>query len=127
MGKLLLDEELIPNLILASTAKRSRRTAESVAEACGYRGDTLITGELYMAGPVQFRKVLAAAAGECDRVLVVAHNPGIEEFFEELVRRYEPFTTAALAQIELPLDRWNALDHQVTGRLINMWQPKELA
>lgn len=127
MGKLLVDENLIPDLILSSTAKRARRTAERVADECGYRGETLTTGELYMAGPTEFRRVLTAAGGDHHRVLVVAHNPGIEEFFEELIRRYEPFTTAALAHIELQIDRWDALDGSTIGRLISMWQPRELA
>jgi phosphohistidine phosphatase len=127
IGKLLVDEDLIPDLILSSSAKRARRTAEKVADECCYRGETLTTGELYMAGPTQFRHVLASAGGDHHRVLVVAHNPGIEEFFEELVRQYEPFTTAALAQIELSIERWDSLDHSSTGRLINMWQPRELA
>ena len=37
MGKLLKDEDLIPDLIMSSTAVRAKKTAELVAKACNTR------------------------------------------------------------------------------------------
>jgi phosphohistidine phosphatase len=126
MGKLLAEESLLPDLILCSSAKRCRKTAEHVIAASGYRGETRITGELYDAGAAKLLEVISAATDDPDRVLLIAHNPGLEELLEALVGVYTPLTTAALAQIELPVRRWQELGEKTRGRLIKLWQPREL-
>ena len=51
MGRLLRDENLVPDLIISSTAKRARKTAKLVAEASGYEGEIRLAETLYLAGP----------------------------------------------------------------------------
>ena len=126
MGRLLAEESLLPELILCSSAKRCRKTAEHVIAVSGYRGETRITGELYEAGAEKLREVLAGLTGEPTRVLLIAHNPGLEELLERWIEVYTPLTTAALAQIELPIRCWSDLDENTRGRLVNLWQPREL-
>jgi phosphohistidine phosphatase len=126
MGRLLAEENLLPDLILCSSAKRCRKTAEHVIAASGYRGETRITGELYEAGAGNLIPFLATLADETTPVLLIAHNPGLEELLESLVGVYTPLTTAALAQIELSVRRWQDLDEKTRGRLIKIWQPREL-
>jgi phosphohistidine phosphatase len=128
MGQVLLENHLLPDLILSSDAKRCRRTVEKVAEAASYRGETILTGELYLATPVRFLQLLSKLTSQISSVLVVAHNPGLEEFAENLTGRYEPFTTAALAHIRLPeLTRWSDIDATTRGELIQIWQPMEVS
>jgi phosphohistidine phosphatase len=128
MGELLVEQHLLPDLILSSDAKRCRRTAEKVAEAAGYRGETILTGELYLATPIRFVQLLSKLSSQISSVLVVAHNPGIEEFAENLTGRYEPFSTAALAHIQLrDLEHWQQFDSTTCGTLIHFWQPMELS
>jgi phosphohistidine phosphatase len=126
MGKLLQDENLLPDWIAASSAKRCRKTAEHVIHASGYRGETRITSELYEANAAALRTFLAGLDNRIDRLLVIAHNPGLEELLESLLGVYTPLTTAALAQIELPLDRWNELTAETRGTLVQLWQPRAL-
>src|SRR3954463_11797950 len=54
MGQLLLEEHLLPDIILSSDAKRCRRTVEKVCEASGYRGETVLASELYLAAPATY-------------------------------------------------------------------------
>ncbi|HEX5104326.1 MAG TPA: histidine phosphatase family protein [Pirellulaceae bacterium] len=126
MGRLLADERLLPDLILCSTAKRCRKTAEHVIAASGYRGDTRITGELYEADGANLRESLAGVSEQPASILLIAHNPGMEELLESLTGLYTPLTTAALAQVEMPIDHWRDLTDQTRGRLIRLWQPREL-
>jgi phosphohistidine phosphatase len=58
--------------------------------------------------------------------MVVGHNPGMEELVEALGGHYQRMSTAALAHIELPIDSWADMDEATTGRLVNLWRPKEL-
>jgi phosphohistidine phosphatase len=126
MGRLLRDEKLLPDLILTSSAKRCRKTAEPVIAQSGYRGEARITGELYEADAAQLRQVLSRLTDDPGCVLVIAHNPGMEELLEALVGVYTPLSTAALAHVELPINGWQQIDQQTRGRLVNLWQPREL-
>ncbi len=126
IGQLLQDEQLLPDLILASSAKRCRKTAEHVIHESGYRGETRFTAELYEADADKLSELLAATSDEIRRLLVIAHNPGLEVFLERLTSEYTPLTTAALAHLELPIDRWSAVGDAGRATLIKVWQPREL-
>ncbi len=126
MGELLKREGQTPAQIVSSTAVRARNTAAKVAEACDYKGTIEVTRDLYHAGTRSFLSVLSELYYPTSPVLVVGHNPGMEEFFELLVDDYECFPTAAIAQISLPIDHWNELDVHTDAVCINFWRPKDM-
>ncbi len=126
MGRLLKHEGLVPQLIISSSAKRALKTAELAAESAGYEAEIQVTRRLYHAGPENYYNVLRDVGDSVERVMVVGHNPGMEELVEELGGLYERMPTAALAQIELPIKSWEAMDGEIDGRLVNFWRPKEL-
>jgi len=126
MGDLLAAEGLTPDLIISSTAVRARRTAELVAEVCGYEARIVFARDLYLADPDTYVETLVQLAPEVQRVMVVGHNPGVEELIDALTSESVRFTTANIAQVDLPIDHWADLDEDVTGRLVNLWRPKEV-
>ncbi|MCB0214987.1 MAG: histidine phosphatase family protein [Chloroflexi bacterium] len=126
MGELLADRDLVPDLILASTARRARDTAMALADACGYDGQPLLSRQLYGADPERCLSLLRQLGGDAERVLLVAHNPGMAELVDQLTDRFEDFPTAALACIVLPIESWDALDDTISGDLIALWRPREL-
>ena len=126
MGQLLAEEKLLPELIVTSTARRARKTAEHVIHASGYRGETRITSELYDATGRQLRQFVEGLPESLSRVLLIGHNPGLEELLEGLIGQYAPLSTAALAHVELPGETWRDLAHDSPARLIKVWQPREL-
>lgn len=120
VGKLLVDENLLPELLVSSSAKRCRKTADHVIDASGYRGETRISADLYEADATRLRDFLSKLDGNASRVLLVAHNPGLEEFLESLVGEPTPLSTAALAQVELPIDAWVELTSETRGSLVKV-------
>jgi len=126
MGELMRVEGLLPDLILTSSARRAHRTAELVAEASGYDGEVQVSRDLYAAGPEEFVEALAGLMPVLDTVLVVGHNPGVEELLEMLTDEAPAMPTAALAQVELDIEGWADLEGEVTGRLVNLWLPRDL-
>jgi len=126
MGRLLRDQDLLPDLIVCSSAKRCRKTAEQVLQRSGYRGETRISGELYEADAPKLREFISHLDSSVNRVLVIGHNPGLEEFLEPLAGAYIPLSTAALAQVEVAVDAWGDLAAETSGNLIQVWQPGEL-
>ena len=126
LGRLLQDEGLTPDLILSSTAKRAQKTAETVAENCGYAGDVLTTSDLYLAGPSNYRDVLRQISNDYDRGMVVGHNPGLEILLEQLTGKSEQLPTGALVHLRLPIRHWNEFDVGTGATLVNLWRPREL-
>ena len=126
MGKLIRDMDLVPDLIFSSTAKRARSTVELVVEESGYEGDVVYSRELYAADSEATIKSLSELADEYDRVMVVGHNPGLEQLVEELTGEYQPLSTASLALVQLPIQSWAELLGEDKGKLENIWRPKEL-
>lgn len=126
MGQLVEQEGLVPDLIISSTAQRARVTAEVVAENSGYEGEIQLERSFYMGYPEAYLEVLCQLPDEVGTVMVVGHNPGLEELLEELVMEPERLPTAAMARIDLPIQSWQELDDEVVGELVKLWRPREL-
>jgi phosphohistidine phosphatase len=107
MGEELRNRDLLPDLIVSSTAKRARSTAKCVRKASGYAGKTLKTEELYMTGVERHLKVLAGVDDSHQRVLLVGHNPDLEELARQLTGQAVTLPTAALACIDLAIESWS--------------------
>ena len=126
VGLWLRQQGLSPDLVISSTARRAVDTAAAVIDASGYGGDWRQEGSLYAAEPEAFFEVLQGVPEACGTVLVIAHNPGLEEVIEALTGEAETMPTAALAQISLPIESWGALRPGVEGQLQQVARPREL-
>lgn len=126
IGSLLRREDLVPDLIISSTAARARSTAELASEACGYEGELRLERECYAAGPEAYLDALQSLPESYPCVMVVGHNPGLEELLELLTGEWQRLPTAALAQVRLRLDVWGELDEDTRGKLVNLWLPRQL-
>jgi phosphohistidine phosphatase len=129
MGILLKDEDLIPDLIMSSTAVRAKKTAELVARACKYKGKIVLNRSLYGAEPAVYIKILEGLSDKHMSALIVGHSPTVEETVELITGSLGVIMpTCALAQISLPIQNWAELKKQkIKGRLLKVWKSKELS
>lgn len=127
MGKLLADNELVPQRILSSTAVRSRMTAEAVIEATHFSGEVSYLDSLYMAEPDIYLELLSLMPDDLERILVIGHNPGLEGLLQILSGRVESLSTAAVAYLSMPIHGWKEIrNHENTGELIALWTPRDM-
>ncbi len=126
MGALLLEQELVPDIILCSPAVRAKKTAKAVSEGSGHEGEIEIHPDFYPGDPDTFIETLYSLPDQIGTVMIVAHNPGLEEFLYVLTGESARMPTSALAQLSLPIDKWFELDDESGGKLINLWRVKEL-
>ena len=126
MGELLREHGLMPDVVISSDAVRARLTAEAVAEAARYAGEILLDPRFYMASPDDILSVLRSVRENAETVMIVGHNPGLEELVEQLAGAWQALPTAALAQIALPLDRWRDIKPSTRGTIVGCWRPREL-
>jgi phosphohistidine phosphatase len=129
MGKLLRQEDLIPELIVSSTALRAKKTAGLVAKACKYKGEIAFDNSLYGTQPRHYLKTIERLSDKYNTVLLVGHNPTIEETIEILTNSPDIIMpTCALAQIILGIQKWselNNINNESKGKLVGVWIPKE--
>jgi len=127
MGKLVRAENLMPELIVSSTARRAKETAQAVADKASYEGRILFDERLYLADPQGIVELIRGLEHpSAGRVMIVGHNPGLEDLIRGLAGAEGAFPTAALAHIELPIEAWRDLELSTKGRLVHLWRPKEL-
>ena len=126
MGEHLRQEGLVPDRILSSSAKRARSTARRVAKAAGYTRKVKKLDALYDSVLGAYYKTLQVLPDTYQSVMVVGHNPTMEELVSHLSGRITWMPTAALAHIELPIEHWEAFDLYTKGTLVNLWTPKTL-
>lgn len=126
MGQLLKKERLVPEIIISSTAMRARATAEAVAKDSGYERDITFNRSLYAAGPQAYMDVLHDLSDDNVRVLIVGHNPGLEELVEVLTGEVHLMPTCSLAHLKLRVDKWSAIGTKIKGQVTEIWRPRDL-
>lgn len=126
MGTLLAEKQLVPDLILTSTACRARTTAHAVAQAAGFDSHLVETEALYHSSPGQILSVLNGQASDESCVMLVGHNPGMEMLASNLANRHEIFPTAAIGAFECDVADWSSFELGDSVRVIGIWRPKEL-
>jgi phosphohistidine phosphatase len=127
MGRLLKQKHLVPDLIISSTATRAWDTASIVAKTSGYKGKKYKFESLYAAGPEAYLRVLSNLSDKNDRVLIVGHNPGIEQLIEKLTDDYHIMPTCTLAHMEFDIEQWSEILHERTklATLIDVIRARE--
>ena len=119
--------------VLASPATRVTETLTELAQGYGHAVDTSFDEAIYLA-PVETLLALVHAADDSDaRLLLVGHNPGMEQLAlllsgagalrDQVASKYP---TGALAEIGFPVRHW----HEIApgeGRLARFIRPRELA
>ena len=126
MGRLMKKENLVPDVIISSTAIRARSTAEAVAKTSGYKGEIILDKSLYAAGPEAYLGVIHDLSDEYVRVLIIGHNPGLEELVEMLTGEIHLMPTCSLARVKLHVDKWSDVDNKIKGEVSEIWQPRDL-
>jgi phosphohistidine phosphatase len=125
-GAWLRERALVPDVIITSDAVRARTTAEAVADAAGYLHEIMIEPSLYHAKPNDVLEVLRGVRTEADTVLVVGHNPGLEELVQQVTGEHHDLPTAALVQIALEIDEWSAVSENA-GSIVDTWRPRDFS
>jgi phosphohistidine phosphatase len=126
MGKLLNEEELIPDIIYCSTARRAKSTVDGLLNSCDFNGEVKYSGSLYHGGPDDFFEVLSSLPDVIQSVMLVGHNPGMEYFLDLICGVKEHMPTAAVAIISFPVENWAEIKNGEDGELVHLWKPREL-
>ncbi len=134
MGAYMALEHLLPDHVLVSSARRTRETWDLMAGEFNPVPVASSEPRLYEASAARLLAVVRETPKALHSIMLVGHNPGLEDLADMLVlggpagplaRMAEKFPTGALAVIDLPVDDW-AKAAPSSGRLDRFVTPRSL-
>lgn len=138
MGQFLKEEDCVPELVLCSTAVRTRETLDLVVSQLGTTPVIRHLPELYLARWLTIINLLRQVREAAATVMVVGHNPGLEEAARKLARPPgDPqgrqlhkllegeYPTAAVTALDFDIWSWSDVDRG-EGELEIFIRPKDL-
>lgn len=137
MGRYLRARGAWPELVLCSSALRTRETWAGIADELGAGArdiELVIEEDLYLASAARWLQRLNAVSDAVSRILIVGHNPGVAELAlqlagsgdDGLLRRLgTKYPAAALATLSFEADAPNLAAGK--GHLDSFLTPKDLA
>ena len=121
--------------ILASPAVRVTETIDLAARGAGREIPVQWDRRIYLASSATLADVIRETPDEIKSVLMVGHNPGLEDLIFDLVPDdgtcplramvEDKFPTAAYAVLECDIDRWDEL-REGCARLVHLVRPRDL-
>ncbi len=110
--------------INSSPAERAKQTAILIKKSAQITAEIWFDERIYEASPRRLLQIAAETKDDATSVLLVGHNPGLEGFIKFLTGEIEAMPTAALAVIDLKIERWNKITAGC-GVLRKLFRPKE--
>lgn len=122
------------DFVLASTAARVRETIDGIEEKFEFGAEVRFEPQLYLADTGKLLSLVQALPDSIKAPLLVGHNPGLQQLLVELAQEDEhnlrarisaKYPTAALAAVELDIERW-AEAAPGRGRIVDLILPRDL-
>ncbi|RYD55567.1 MAG: histidine phosphatase family protein [Sphingobacteriales bacterium] len=110
MGARLKEQGILPDLIISSTAKRAKSTAKKIAAALDYDHSRIqMQDNLYHCIPSVFEEAIYAVDDKIKTLFIVAHNPGITDFVNQLSGSFkiDNMPTCGVVVAKMNMEEWN--------------------
>lgn len=125
VGEFIKKENVRLELVVSSPALRARETAETVVSASGLHGDIRFDQRIYEASRQVLNGLLLEIVDSVSSLMLVGHNPGLEDLIHWLTGRSEHLSPATAAKISFQVEQWNEVKEN-TGTLEWLVKPDQL-
>lgn len=110
MANALKEKKVMPDLILCSSAKRTKLTAKGLAKEMDYTGEIKYTDTLYMTEPETVMTLIHDIDDKYTTLFIIGHNPETTELSNMLTNAYiDNVPTLGLVAIQFSVDCWKNL------------------
>lgn len=107
IGRYLVKEDISLDLVISSPAVRARQTIELVLRSAKRSVELRFDQLIYEASPARLLEIISQIEDERKSVMLVGHNPGMEELLALLVGGEQHMPTASLATVLLHSKKWD--------------------
>lgn len=134
MGRHIATHALLPERVICSTARRTRETLAGLLPYFDGEMDIRLSRALYESGAADYIDVIRSLGGSARVLLLIGHNPAMQDTAVDLVGAGNPvladavathYPTASLAVIDFPQKSWADIGRR-DGRIVAFFQPREL-
>jgi phosphohistidine phosphatase len=125
VGEFLNSKDVELDLILSSPALRARETIETVLKTARLDVDVSYDARIYEAGPTQLLEMISQLPEDKEMVMLVGHNPSLEELLQALTGEVRKMSAGAIANIPFTATEWSKVLEE-KGKLDWLVGPKEL-
>ncbi len=134
MGEYMKNAGYQPDTVLCSPAKRTRETLEMVQRHLATPRHIYMNKAIYHADSSNLLELIQMAPEETENLLLIGHNPGIQELALTLAgegdrgtwqNMWSKFPTAALAVLRFDANGWRKIRAR-SGNLVDFMTPKRL-
>lgn len=123
MGEVIRDLGIVPDLVVSSSARRARSTAELARLSGGWDSRLVLEDTLYGASVMATLAVAKDHGGECSRLMLVGHEPTTSMTIRHFTGSVATVKTATCAFIELHTASWDDIE-TAKGSLLTLLQPR---
>ena len=132
MGSHIAAHGFAPEKILCSSARRTRETLAAILPHLDEDIEIRLTRDLYEAGEDRMIDQIRAHGGHSATLLVIGHNPGLQQTGLALAGEGDPailaavaekFPTAGLLVIDFPATKWVDIEPRA-GRAVAFLRPR---
>jgi phosphohistidine phosphatase len=125
MGRWLAKQGCRLDHILSSSSVRTVETAKLVAEPVGYKGSIETEDSLYEGSGSEYLAQIRLSPQSIESLLVVGHNPALEQLVEELSGEWVTLKTSAVAVLRYRDSDWSRIGAKLV-QLVDVWSPKTI-
>ena len=136
MGRFIAGKNLVPDIVFCSAAVRTRETFDLLKTAFEKPPAVIYRENLYLASVERLLETIADADDADERVMVIGHNPGMEDLAltladprasdqRALLRLSEKYPTGALTEFAFDIPAWREIAPE-TGKMKRFVAPKDL-
>lgn len=133
MADFIVNNHLVPDLVLCSTARRARHTLLPIVAKAREPFRVEFRRDLYDHSETDYIEIIRGV-GDAPRLMILAHNSATEVTAASLLGEGDAlaradlatkYPTAALTEITFPYDSWSEIT-SASGRLVRFIKPREL-
>lgn len=121
MGKVLRKLGFFPDIILCSPAVRTRQTVAPLVDKLGEKPPVQFEESIYEATAETLVELIANQT-DVNCILVIGHNPGLEDLIALLSGGRTRLPTCGLAKLEFDISKWSEI-HDAAGRIACLLTP----
>ena len=126
MGKYLSRKNEIPDIIISSTAKRAKHTADAAMKKGEWGCPITFNNIIYSGSTNDLLTLIKKQNNQHDSICIVGHEPKFSNFIDRSTNNeHTKFSTGSMAKIDFDISKWRFIEFGF-GNLDWLISPKEL-